>query len=291
MGQSKYDLIFTEKDKEIIRDDYVKNWLSIRDIMSKYNIKSKCYIEKILNGVIRNYSESNKIAHKRYPEKYQHSEDTKKHLREKRLEYIKNNPDKTAWRLKNQSYPEKIFEKFLNEKGYADKFLIQREYSVFPYFIDFAFIDLKIAIEIDGSQHILEERKKRDNKKDLLLQEKGWKVIRIAEHIVKTDWELLTEKLNHFIIDDNINFERVGIIKAPKKREKVQRNKDGRSEKEIERAFKQRKVVNRPSKEVLLSEIKEYSFYFLGKKYGVTDNTIRKWCKSYKLPYRKKDLK
>lgn len=49
--------------------------------------------------------------------------------------------------------------------------------------------------------------------------------------------------------------------------------------------------VQRPTKEKLLIEIKNNSFLALRKKYRVTDNAIRKWCKQYQLPYRKKDLK
>lgn len=49
--------------------------------------------------------------------------------------------------------------------------------------------------------------------------------------------------------------------------------------------------VQRPTKEELFAEIKNNSFLSLQKKYRVTDNAIRKWCKQYQLPYRKKDLK
>lgn len=41
--------------------------------------------------------------------------------------------------------------------------------------------------------------------------------------------------------------------------------------------------VERPSKEILELEIKENSMVSLGKKYKVSDNTIRKWCKYYKI--------
>jgi hypothetical protein len=49
-----------------------------------------------------------------------------------------------------------------------------------------------------------------------------------------------------------------------------------------------RKVI-RPSKEILEKEILEFPMTTLGKKYGVRDNSIRKWCKYYdiKLPYRR----
>ena len=53
----------------------------------------------------------------------------------------------------------------------------------------------------------------------------------------------------------------------------------------------QRKVIDRPSKEELLELIKTKSFLEIGKLYDVSDNTIRNWCKSYNLPYKRKDIK
>lgn len=41
----------------------------------------------------------------------------------------------------------------------------------------------------------------------------------------------------------------------------------------------QRKVKNRPSLEKLLQEIEEMGFSAVGRKYGVSDNAIRKWIK------------
>ena len=49
--------------------------------------------------------------------------------------------------------------------------------------------------------------------------------------------------------------------------------------------------VERPSKHKLAEEICETSFLQVGKKYGVSDNAIRKWCKAYDLPTKKKELK
>jgi len=39
--------------------------------------------------------------------------------------------------------------------------------------------------------------------------------------------------------------------------------------------------VDRPSKETLEKEINENTMVSLGKKYGVSDNAVRKWCKNY----------
>jgi len=48
--------------------------------------------------------------------------------------------------------------------------------------------------------------------------------------------------------------------------------------------------VERPSKEILLSEIATSSFVAVGKKYGVSDKAIVKWCKAYGLPIHKKEI-
>ena len=53
----------------------------------------------------------------------------------------------------------------------------------------------------------------------------------------------------------------------------------------------QRKVIDIPSKEELFELIKTKSFLEIGRIYGVSDNTVRNWCKSYGLPHRKKDIK
>lgn len=290
----KYDDIFSIEDKNNIINDYVKNLLSINDIMVKYNIRSRSYVSKVLYGYTRSNSEGNKIAHIMKPHLFKHSEKTKALMREKRLKFMKEHPEKTAWRRSNESYPEKMFKKYLEDRGYDKKHLIYREYSVFPYFIDFAFINEKIAIEIDGSQHLEEERAKKDKEKDKLLNSNGWKVIRITDKTIKTDWNSIDETLTSVLNKENNNTStiNVGVLQAPKiYYEKVERDENGYSLKEKERQFKQRVVKNRPSSTELLFLVKELPFTEIGRMYGVSDNTIRKWCKTYKIPYRKKDLK
>lgn len=55
----------------------------------------------------------------------------------------------------------------------------EREYKINKWFIDFALVDKKIAIELDGKQHEHEKRKINDDKKDKYLLDNGWTVIRI----------------------------------------------------------------------------------------------------------------
>ena len=44
---------------------------------------------------------------------------------------------------------------------------------------------------------------------------------------------------------------------------------------------KKRRIVERPSYEVLLKEVDDLGYVGTGKKYGVSDNSIRKWIKNY----------
>lgn len=55
-------------------------------------------------------------------------------------------------------------------------------------------------------------------------------------------------------------------------------------------SHKNRRVTDRPNKEELKQLIRTLPFTTIAKKYGVTDNSIRKWCLSYGLPSKKKDI-
>lgn len=55
--------------------------------------------------------------------------------------------------------------------------------------------------------------------------------------------------------------------------------------------IKQRKVKERPTRDYLKNLIRNNSFLEISRIYNVSDNTIRKWCKNYNLPFRSKDIK
>ena len=50
------------------------------------------------------------------------------------------------------------------------------------------------------------------------------------------------------------------------------------------------RLVDRPTRNELKTLIRENSFVSIGEAYGVTDNAIKKWCKQYHLPYKKKEI-
>lgn len=76
---------------------------------------------------------------------------------------------------KNPSYPEKFFINVLSNAN----ILFEREKPAGKFFIDFA-LPGKVALEIDGKQHLNLERKLTDEKKDEFLKSIGWKVYRIS---------------------------------------------------------------------------------------------------------------
>ena len=46
-----------------------------------------------------------------------------------------------------------------------------------------------------------------------------------------------------------------------------------------------------PTREILKDFIRTKSFVEIGKIYGVSDNSIKKWCKKYNLPFKKSEIK
>jgi len=268
----------------VIKDELIKLYVdesySVKDLRKKFKVQSND-IKDILGNKVRSSSEAIKLAHKKYPENFKHTEESKKIMREKRLEFMKNNPEKTAWRLSNVSYPEKLCIEYIEKNSLDKKYSIVREYSVFPYFIDFAFVNEMVAIEIDGSQHLLPERKERDDKKDKLLNDLGWLVIRVSEKEIKTNIDEVFKQILLILKDKpKINNHRIGLVVKPKKRQKKERNEFGFTEKQIQ-SIKSQRRVERPPIDELKKLIEKNGYRGTGKIFGISDNAIRKWLKSY----------
>lgn len=66
---------------------------------------------------------------------------------------------------------------------------------------------------------------------------------------------------------------------------------DSRAKRCITCANLARRVCERPSRELLKSQIRTISFVELGKIYNVSDKAISKWCKSMNLPDKKSIIK
>ena len=108
----------------------------------------------------------------------QHSAGTKKQISASRIQYLDAHPDQVPYVLnhysKGSSYPELYWEAVLKSAGVQ----YDKEQRVGRFRIDFAVG--KIALEIDGEQHYVDNRIVESNKRrDEALSAKGWETIRV----------------------------------------------------------------------------------------------------------------
>ena len=76
---------------------------------------------------------------------------------------------------KDQTDVEQLLWKYLrNRQLYKYKF--RRQFPIEPYVADFACLELKLIIELDGGQHA--NRINYDDQRSLFLEQRGFKVIR-----------------------------------------------------------------------------------------------------------------
>lgn len=109
-----------------------------------------------------------------------HSEETKNKIRESRIKFLEENPDKVPYKLnhysKGRSYAEEYWKNVLE----ANDIEFVEQYPINLYSLDFAILSKKIDLEIDGDQHYLDPRiVESDKKRDYFLSEMGWKIIRV----------------------------------------------------------------------------------------------------------------
>jgi len=80
------------------------------------------------------------------------------------------------------------------------KYDIVSEFGEYPYFIDFAFVNEKIAVELDGGFHFINQKSiEKDINRDKILKEKGWTLYHIAyfenKNIVEQDFLKFLNKI------------------------------------------------------------------------------------------------
>ena len=71
----------------------------------------------------------------------------------------------------------------------------RREHPMGPYTLDFACLDLKLDVEIDGVDHQTEEGKARDQRRDAYLRQHGFEVLRIDGYRVTQDMAGVREEV------------------------------------------------------------------------------------------------
>lgn len=130
-----------------------------------------------------------------------HSEKTKIKISENRIKFLKENPNKVPYMINHSSkmsYPEKIFKDAL-EKEKISGWKYNLRVGIYQY--DFAFLNEKIDVEIDGATHETEKVKKIDARRDEFSIKHGWTVIRFSAKEVKNNLSGCINKLNKLLQD------------------------------------------------------------------------------------------
>lgn len=268
------------------------NWVEIQDfyndnhtwsdIMIEYKISNYALLKATKNGLLitRSRSDANKISHIKKQRKL--SEETKKKISISRKKFLKEHPDQVPYLLnhnsKKESYPEIYFQDILQK----NELIYERYLQISIYNLDFAFIDKGIDLEIDGDQHILDKRILKSNiQRDIFLKENGWKVIRV----LWSDYQRLKKEQKEEYIIDLMNYINGSCNNIPTIINNRNYCKCGKEIYNTSKCCKccsgknQKRKVNRPTIEQLLLDIKELGYCGTGRKYNVSDNSIRKWIK------------
>lgn len=266
--------MYKKYDWKLIQEDY-NSGLSTRELIAKYGMSS-CALTKAQRRkdiTFRSKSQAISLASIKNPRKL--SEETKKKISESRIKYLKEHPEKVPYRLNHsskRSIPELRLEKAMLDHGITG-FKTQFPMNIYQY--DFAFVDEKLDVEVDGATHLTDNIKTIDERRDKWSIERGWRILRIsASEIQKNIIGCINKILNELskpllpvLIEDKIN--KCQCAATISRYSKMCSNC---------RAFSQRRV-ERPDITTLLKEIDEIGYSAVGRKYGVSDNSIRKWIK------------
>ena len=261
--------------------DSGKTW---RDVIYKYKITNHFLskAKKLNMFKTRNLSEATTIS----KTGTKHSDKTKKKISEIRKKYFKENPDKHPWKKndKFKSIPCENLKKVLSKLNI--EFISEYTASDDRHFSIDVFLPLyKIGIEVNGSQHydktgnLLPYYFDRHN----FLVSIGIKMYEFHYSLFFNEYKI--EKLIKSILNDKPIFDfdyQDYLIRKLNKNFKI--CECGR--KIFKASIKcnhcsgllRRKVV-RPDIDIILDDIKKLGYRGAGKKYGVSDNAIRKWVK------------
>lgn len=165
------------------------------------------------------------------------SDETKKKLSDARKKYIKEH-NGIWWNSRSnckRSYAEEWVKHILETEVKDNTFI--EEYHVGRWFLDFAWPNKMIYIEIDGEQHEWVERKKNDEEKDNYCKELGWKCLRLKWKDICNNTQEAIVVIKEFVLNNEvINCE----FKNISKKEQAELDKQKRKEKQ-ENLWKERK--------------------------------------------------
>lgn len=96
------------------------------------------------------------------------------------------------------SYPEEWVIGVIKNEGLDISYI--REYPFHRFSLDFAWVEKKKCLEVDGEQHEKDtEQKNRDKEKDKLLKEEGWQEMRVSWKYICNNTKEWIEEFKKFL--------------------------------------------------------------------------------------------
>ncbi|WP_202305199.1 endonuclease domain-containing protein [Dryocola clanedunensis] len=86
----------------------------------------------------------------------------------------------------NMTPEERILWKSLRNRQFAE-FKFRRQHPLRPFIVDFACLEAKLIVELDGGQH--DENRRYDEERRRWLEKRGWKVLRFWNNEFRANQE------------------------------------------------------------------------------------------------------
>jgi very-short-patch-repair endonuclease len=209
-----------------------------------------------------------------------HTEETKNKIRLKRIEFLKNNPDKHPWKKlnKHNSIPCEKVKSYLETKNlkFIEEWqpLEERFYS-----IDIAFPDIKFGIEINGNQHYKSDGTLKEyyQKRHDEIVMSGWTLLELHYSI---SWNL--DKLDELIsVRNQPDYTEYFNIKKIKDEQRIKISRLPRGQK-----LKQKNSEKwEPYKKIISESNIDFTKFGWGVKLskvlGISPQKSAKWMKKY----------
>jgi very-short-patch-repair endonuclease len=228
------------------------------------------------------------------------SQESKDKISKARKKFLEENPDKVPYKLNHkylkQSFPEKYF-----VDCFGGKFKPQYQFG--SYTLDFADIENRLDIEIDGCQHHLDPKiVEHDIKRNQFLNENGWKVLRIRWSEFKKSQKDEQKEIVNTILQDRIPihpaitfyphdssisdeaFQHIVYKKENKVCDKCGLVNNSKYSSFCENCIYQNRIkIKWPTVEEMTELVWKTPTTQIAKDMGISDNAITKFCRKNKI--------
>lgn len=173
MGKRKHDWAQLQKDYD--------NGFSYSDLKAKYGVAGGVIRLAIKRGEFKARSRTEGVRLAKITKPLRHSDETKRKLSVIRKKWIADNPDKIPYLRSHDSHGKSRLEILFEEAMLAENITgYTYNYRHHMYKYDFAFVDIKLDVEIDGALHKRPANQEHDRVRDRWSVSQGWRVLRFT---------------------------------------------------------------------------------------------------------------